>query len=311
VKSEYIVKKKCKFIDKEDYSNEENCCADTSITLKDGHVICSNCGCVLGQNLVEDQRRAYDFEEINKKIQNSPRWREFGPRTIIPNTSIDSKGQSIEPQGKRLFTRLSKIQNSLISSIERNFWESKPKLNLFASKLNLPEYIKETAWKIYMVVVKKKLTMGRSIDGFIAASLYAAIRIHEFPRLLEDVCDASMNPRRSVIKFLGLLNREILPELSLSYKPITFEQLVFKFGNDLYLSMDIQKKALELLSKVKRNGISYIGKDPKGFAASALYLSAKKTSERKSQSEIAKIAKITEVTLRNRVNDITNKLQIT
>ncbi len=298
----------CRFNNKDDYYNEENCCADPSITLKDGHIICLNCGCVLGQNLVEDQRRAYDLEEINKKIQNSPKWRDFGPRTIIPNTNFDSKGQSIEPQGKRLFIRLSKIQNSLISSIERNFWESKPKLNLFASKLNLPEYIKETAWKIYMVVVKKKMTMGRSIEGFIAASLYAAIRIHEFPRLLEDICDASMVNRRSVIKFLGLLNREILPELSLFYKPITFEQLVFKFGNELCLSMNIQKKALEILSKVKGNGISYIGKDPKGYAASALYIVAKKTSERKSQSEIAKTAKITEVTLRNRINDIAKKI---
>jgi transcription initiation factor TFIIB len=215
---------------------------------------------------------------------------------------------SIKPQGKSLFKRLSKIQNSLISSIERNFWESKPKLNLYASKLNLPEYIKETAWKIYTVVVKKKLTMGRSIEGFIAASIYAAIRIHEFPRLLEDVCDASMINRRSVIKFLGLLNREILPELALHYKPITFEQLVFKFGNDLYLPMEIQKKAIELIIKVRLSEISHIGKDPKGFAASALYIAAKKTSMCKSQSDIAKIAKITEVTLRNRVNDIRNIL---
>ena len=299
---------KFKLIYEDDYLNEDGCCADLSIALIDGDIICSNCGCILGKNFVEEQKRAYSFEEINERIQNSPRWREFGPRTIISNTNLDSKGQSLEPQGKRLFTRLSKIQNSLISSIERNFWESKPKLNLFASKLNLPEYIRETAWKIYTVVVKKKMTMGRSIEGFLAASTYAAIRIHEFPRLLEDVCDASMNNRRSVIKYLGLLNREILPELSLNYKPITFEQLIFKFGNDLYLSMEIQKKALELLSKVKSNGISYIGKDPKGFAASALYIASKKTSERKSQLEIAKIAKITEVTLRNRIKDIINKL---
>jgi transcription initiation factor TFIIB len=299
---------KFKLIYEDDYLNEDGCCADLSTVLIDGDIICSNCGCILGKNFVEEQKRAYSFEEINERIQHSPRWREFGPRTIIPNTNLDSKGQSLEPQGKRLFTRLSKIQNSLISSIERNFWESKPKLNLFASKLNLPEYIRETAWKIYTVVVKKKMTMGRSIEGFLAASTYAAIRIHEFPRLLEDVCDASMNNRRSVIKYLGLLNREILPELSLNYKPITFEQLIFKFGNDLYLSMEIQKKALELLSKVKGNGISYIGKDPKGFAASALYIASKKTSERKSQIEIAKIAKITEVTLRNRIKDIINKL---
>ena len=125
---------KFKLIYEDDYLNEDGCCADLSIALIDGDIICSNCGCILGKNFVEEQKRAYSFEEINERIQHSPRWREFGPRTIIPNTNLDSKGQSLEPQGKRLFTRLSKIQNSLISSIERNFWESKPKLNLFASK---------------------------------------------------------------------------------------------------------------------------------------------------------------------------------
>ncbi|MFX1391561.1 MAG: transcription initiation factor IIB, partial [Promethearchaeota archaeon] len=88
-----------------------------------------------------------------------------------------------------MFSRLSKIQRSLINSLERNLWEAKPKLKLYASKLNIPEYISETAWRIYTEIAKKKLTMGRTIDGFVAASLYAAIRIHEFPKLLEDVSD--------------------------------------------------------------------------------------------------------------------------
>ena len=308
MKIDYRERIKYKKIFENDYFNEDKCCEDPLTTLLEGNLICLNCGCVLGKDLVQDQKRAYGIEEINEKIHTSPRWRAFGPRTLIPNTRVDSKGQSLEPQRKRLFMRLSKIQNSLISSIERNFWEAKPKLNLLASKLNLPEYIKETAWKIYMVVVKKKLTLGRSIEGFIAASGYAAIRIHEFPRILEDISDTSLINRRTLIKHLGIINREILPELSLNYGPITFEQLVFKFGNDLHLPMEIQKKALDILSVSKKKGISYVGKDPKGFAASALYLAARKTSECKTQGEIAKIAKITEVTLRTRVKDIINKL---
>jgi len=33
--------------------------------------------------------------------------------------------------------------------IERNFWEAKSKLKMLTSKMNIPEYIKETVWKIY------------------------------------------------------------------------------------------------------------------------------------------------------------------
>jgi transcription initiation factor TFIIB len=289
-------------------NNDKQCCDNPCITSKDGELVCINCGMVIGKNIIETEKRAYTQEEIEKRKRTEIRWRKFGPRTILPNTAIDFTGHVIDPKGKRLFSRLSKIQRSLVSSVERNFWEAKPKLNLLASKLNIPKYIKETAWRIYSIVALKKLTMGRIIEGFVAASLYAAIRIHEFPRLLDEVCDASMTPRHTVYRSLGLIIKDILPELNLNYHPITAEQLIFKFGNELGLSMETQKKALNMLTKANKNGLNRIGKDPKGLAASVIYMAAKINNERKTQAEVSEIAKTTEVTLRSRIKDIKKNL---
>jgi len=289
---------------------EGKCCEDQCLILKGGNKVCLNCGMVFDVHLVENERRAYSNEEIEKRKQNEPRWREFGSRTVLPNHKIDYKGHYLNAEKKTLFLRLSKIQNSLISSIERNFWEAKPKMKQLTSKLNIPEYIYETAWKIYTLTAKKKLTMGRSIEGFIAASLYVAIRVHEFPKVLEEICDAAMIPRKSIIHSLGLLLKEILPELNLSYKPISVKQLIFKFGNELGLPIEIQKNALYLVSITSKMGLSLIGKDPKGLAASAIYLAVKSTNKRMTQTEIAKAAKITEVTLRSRIKDFKNKLAL-
>ena len=293
----------------EEESSIGSCCEEPSVESKDGDVVCLNCGMIQSRNMVGNERRAYTVEEVNKRRRTEPRWREFGPRTMLPNSKIDSKGRLINAKGKTLFSRLSKIQNSLISSIERNFWEAKPKLKMLTSKLNIPEYIKETAWKIYSVVARKKLTMGRSIDGFIAASLYAAIRVHEFPRLLEEVCDASMTPRRTVHRSLGMIVKEVLSELGLRYKPITAEQLVFRFGNDLGLPMEVQKKAIDMLADASKNGLLRTGKDPKGLAASVIYMAAKSSNCRKTQAEVSSVAKVTEVTLRSRSKQIRLKLQ--
>ncbi|MHA1338000.1 MAG: transcription initiation factor IIB [Promethearchaeota archaeon] len=251
----------------------EKCCDNPCIESRDGDNVCLNCGMIVGRNLVGNERRAYTVEEVNKRRRTEPRWREFGPRTMLPN-----------------------------------FWEAKPKLKMLTSKMNIPEYIKETAWKIYSVVAKKKLTMGRSIDGFIAASLYAAIRVHEFPRLLEEVCDASMTPRRTVHRSLGMIVKEVLPELGLKYKPITAEQLVFRFGNDLGLPMEVQKKAINMLVTASKNGLLRTGKDPKGLAASVIYMAAKASNCRKTQAEVSEVAKVTEVTLRSRSKQIKSKL---
>jgi transcription initiation factor TFIIB len=289
---------------------EELCCKNPNINIKDGSKVCLNCGLILDIHLVENERRAYGKEEIEKRKQTEPKWREFGSRTILPKDKIDYKGQHLSPENKTLYLRLSKIQNSLVSSIERNFWEAKPKMKQLISKLNVPEYIHETAWKIYCSVAKKRLTMGRSIEGFIAASLYVAIRVHEFPKILEEISDASMIPRKTITHCLSLIITKVLPELNLNYKPISIKQLIFKFGNELSLSIEIQKKALKLISRSSKMGLHLIGKDPKGFAAGSLYLAAKHLNYKLTQAEIAEATKITEVTLRTRIKDLKVKLNL-
>jgi len=282
----------------------EHCCDNPCLKYEDGNKVCTNCGTILGQIFVEDERRAYTKEEVNSRRQTEPSWRDFGPRTILPSSKIDSKGNVINGKKGIMFSRLSKIQRSLVNSLERNFWEAKPKLKLYASKLNIPEYIIETAWRIYMEVAKKKLTMGRSIDGFIAASLYAAIRIHEFPKLLDDVSDASMVPSRTLFRSLAMVVREILPVLGLDYRPISAQQLIFLFGNRLDLPEELKIKAIKMLKETSKKGSLFNGKDPKGLAAAVLYLVAKNTEFKKTQVEVAQAAKVTEVTLRSRVKDI-------
>jgi len=88
------------------------------------------------------------------------------------------------------------------------------------------------------------------------------------------------------------------------YKPISPEPLVYRFGNDLNLSINVQKKAADMLRDSLKRGLKKMGKDPKGLAAAALYIAAKASTERLTQTEIADAARITEVTLRTRAKQI-------
>jgi transcription initiation factor TFIIB len=282
----------------------EKCCKVPNINTRNGNRVCLNCGMVLGIELSEKERRAFTKDEIKKRKRTEKRWRSYGPRTVLLNENKDSKGKSLNSSKRLKIRRLSKIQRSLTTGIERNLWEAKPKMRYLVSKLNIPEFAYKTAWKIYVTCAKKKLTMGRSIYGFVAASLYAAIRICEIPRLLEEISDAVLVSRRTVTHSLGILVKEVLPELDLKYKPITPGQLVFRFGNDLDMPMKIQKKAMNMLKNSSKKGLSINGKDPKGFAACVLYMAAKPTEHRKTQTEVSNTAKITEVTLRTRIKEI-------
>jgi transcription initiation factor TFIIB len=285
-------------------NEDEPCCSNPNIHNDDGMRVCHNCGLVLGRSFVATEKRAYTADEVKNRKRTEPRWRNFGPRTIIGTNTPDAKGVSLQGKKQAMFNRLSKIQGSLVNSLERNFWEARPKINQLAQKLNIPDHILETSWKIYSEVAKQKLTMGRSIDAFVTASLYAGIRIHNFPRLLEEVVDVALLPLRSVHRSLGLVVRNVLPVLKLRYKPISPGPLVFRFGNDLNLSVLVQQKAANMLKTALKHGLKKMGKDPKGLAAAALYIAAKSTAERKTQTEISEIARVTEVTLRTRAKQI-------
>ncbi|MBT3463617.1 hypothetical protein HN451_01405, partial [archaeon] len=50
------------------------------------------------------------------------------------------------------------------------------------------------------------------------------------------------------------------------------------------------------------------GRSPKGIAAGALYIASKINNEKKTQAEIAKVADVTEVTVRNSYKELTNRL---
>jgi transcription initiation factor TFIIB len=293
------------FVIDKDLDDEGPCCAAPEIIVnEEGMRVCCSCGLVLGRAYVSTEKRAYTAAEVKDRRRTEPRWRSYGPRTIIGTNTPDAKGNSIDGRRKALFNRLSKIQGSLVNSLERNFWEARPKINQLSKKLNIPDHILETAWKIYTEVAKQKLTMGRSIDSFVTASIYAAIRIHDFPRLLEEIVDVAMMPLRSVHRSLGLVVRMVLPVLNLRYKPVSPGPLVFRFGNDLNLSVTVQKQAANMLKLAIRHGLKKMGKDPKGLAAAALYIAAKASPERRTQTEIAEIARITEVTLRTRAKQI-------
>ncbi|WP_457556838.1 transcription initiation factor IIB [Candidatus Harpocratesius sp.] len=259
---------------------------------------------VIAPNLINAERRAYNADEISSRRRTEPLWRCFGNRTVIGQYNTDSRGRHLHPEKRALFSRLNKIQGSLINSLERNYWEAKPKLHHIATRLDIPDFIQETAWNIYKLSAKKKLTMGRSIEAFIGASMYAAIRVHEYPRLMEEVVECSILPLRTIHKALALIVRRVLPDLGLRYSPISSNRLIYRFGNELHLSMPIQQKATRLLFIAKRSGMSRIGKDPKGIAAAVLYLAAKDTEEKRTQTNIASIARITEVTLRTRAKQI-------
>jgi len=75
------------------------------------------------------------------------------------------------------------------------------------------------------------------------------------------------------------------------------------------MSEDIKSKALEILQQAENKELTS-GRGPTGVAAAAIYISSILCGERKTQREVADIAGVTEVTIRNRYKELAEKLDL-
>jgi transcription initiation factor TFIIB len=166
-------------------------------------------------------------------------------------------------------------------------------------KLGLSETIIEKTAYIYRKAEERGLIRGRTISGMVTAAIYIACREIETPRTLKEIATISNIKRKNI----ALCCRLLIRELDLKVPIADPMKCIVKIANKANLSEKITRQAMNIMTEVVKRGIS-AGKNPMSFAATVLYISSFKNGENVRQSDIAKAAGITEVTLRNRIKEL-------
>jgi transcription initiation factor TFIIB len=185
------------------------------------------------------------------------------------------------------------------NSKERNLKQALGEIDRMASALGLPEEVRETASVIYRRALDEDLLPGRSIEGVATAALYAAARQMDTPRSLDEVAAVS---RIEAMEFKRTY-RYIVRELGLEVQPADPVSYVPRFASELDLSEDAERQARELLANARDTGVMS-GKSPVGLAAAAIYAASLLTNEKVTQSAVSEVADISEVTIRNRYQEL-------
>lgn len=82
-----------------------------------------------------------------------------------------------------------------------------------------------------------------------------------------------------------------------------------RFCSGLNLKGEIQGRTIEILRLASERELTS-GRGPTGVAAAAIYIACVLGSERRTQREVAEVAGVTEVTIRNRYKELAEKLDI-
>lgn len=278
-----------------------------------GDKVCRSCGLVKEERLIEPTQewRSFTYEDYNTKTRVGAPFtltiHDKGLSTMIDWRDKDALGRPLSAAKRIELFRLRKWNSRMRihTSTDRNLAFAMSELDRLSSQLNCSKTIKENAAIFYRKAIDKNLIRGRSIEAMICASLYAACRISRLPLSLEDFEENS----RICNKDIGRCYRLIIRELQIKIPNLTAKNFVPKFINELRLSENVVQKANQILQKAKSLGF-IAGKDPTGLAAAAIYIACLMTGEKRTQKEIAQVANITEVTVRNRYKDLNTQLKL-
>ncbi|WP_393971965.1 transcription initiation factor IIB [Oxyplasma meridianum] len=278
-----------------------------------GELICNSCGIVIDESFIDQgaEWRAFDSEQNDARARTgSPMTftiHDKGLSTDISWKNKDSYGKSIPTRNRAQLYRLRKWQKRIkvSNAAERNLSQALQELERMASNLSIPKDVWETAAVIYRKAVKQNMIRGRSIEGVVAGSIYAACRITNVPRTLDEIATVTRVKKKEIGRTYRIMSRY----LKLNIMPSKPEDYINRFCSKLKLSMEARKKGSEILKSAEENDL-ISGKGPTGVAAAAIYIASLMTGERRTQRAVAEVAGVTEVTIRNRYKELTEKLSI-
>ncbi len=270
-----------------------------------GEIICNECGLVIEEKMVDsgiDLQGKFDKGE-KKGRGGAPISIQKFDKGLTTNVGEISDIYKLDSGQTRKFLRLKKWQERVSTSIERNLRLAMAELRVVASYLNLPNVVKDETARIYNYVLQRGLVRGRSMESVIAACLYTACRSYGIPRTLDEMATASDIERKEI----GRTYRFIIRKLGIKVKQSSPKDYISRFSSVLKLSPKTQNEALKILRQAEKIELTS-GRGPAGISAAALYVAALINDEKKTQREVADIAGITEVTIRNRYKELIEKL---
>lgn len=291
--------------------NEIETCPECDGRLTDQHqqgeVICEDCGLVVDELNIDrgPEWRAFDSAERDQKSRvgapTTNMMHDKGLSTNIDWKNKDAYGRSISSEQRKKMQRLRKWNERFRTrdARERNLKQALGEIDRMSSALGIPQNVRETASVIYRRSLKEDLLPGRSIEGMASAALYAAIRQSGVPRSLDDIVQVSRVDENEIARSY----RYTVRELSLEVQPPDPVQYVPQYISEMELSDQVERIAVDLLEEAKEEAL-HSGKHPVGMAAAAIYAAALLANEKITQSEVSEATDVSEVTIRNRYQEI-------
>jgi len=277
----------------------EECGSPLIEEIDTGEIVCPRCGTVVrNRRVVISLPENYDFPRNGLPLTFRAPGK--GINSIIGWKDKDGKGNKLNREQKEIVRRLRKWEKYTSSSIDRSIRVGLGKLNAMGEKLNLPNSVIETAAVIYTkVTLNRSFMLGRKREDILAGCIYAACRQCNVIYSLDNIAIGLNLTRKEVARAY----RKIYDEFNIDVPPVDIPKFISKCVSNLHGLGSTERLALKIL-EVAGNCNAVVGKSPKGLVGACIYIASKFTEDQFTQPQVADVAGMCSVTLRNRYKDL-------
>ncbi|XP_013139186.1 PREDICTED: transcription factor IIIB 90 kDa subunit isoform X2 [Papilio polytes] len=243
-----------------------------------GDAVCTNCGSVLEDNIIVSE---VEFQENAHG----------GSSAIGQFVSAESKGGA--SGFGRAYVGIGQ------ESREITLRKARESITALCQQLRLNQQCIDIACNFFKMALSRHLTIGRPANLTQAACVYMTCRTEGTAHLLIDISDAL----QICCYQLGRTYFKLSRKLCINIPPTDPCLYILRFASQLQFDVkqhDVSMTALRLVQRMKRDSI-HSGRRPSGICGAALLIAARLHDFSRTPSDVVRIVKVHESTLRKRL----------
>lgn len=257
-----------------------------------GDMICSECGLVVGDRVIDV---GSEWRTFSNEKGGDDRSRVGGPEnTLLGGSDLSTMigpstgAASFDADGKAMYSN-----RRTVSSSDRTLINSFKSISNMCDRINLPRTINERASTLFKMVHDGRSLKGRANEAIASACLYIACRQEGVPRTFKEIVAVSTVSKKEI----GRCFKLILKAHDTNVDIIQTGDFMHRFCGTLGLPREVQKAATHIAKRSVDLDI-VPGRSPISVAAAAIYMASQASNDKKTQREIADIAGVADVTIR-------------
>ena len=264
-----------------------------------GEISCGGCGLVVEENVIDPGIDWTNHDSTTDRSRiGAPTTHTLADKGL--NTSIASSdltsgaasrlGMSAKSRRDWRRRRVMDERSKTRASRARNLVKAN---QMVRDKSGLPKSMQEEVCRLYRILSHQGFVTGRSIAGVTAACTYLVARKEGVPRQIPEISQIFMVDEKELSRMIRHISRKFN-----MHKISSPADYFMKFISDLKLPPNISLQVDHLWSVMQPHVNLWQGKKPMGVAAAIIYKAASQSGHKRTQAEVCKVAKVSEVTLR-------------